>query len=1098
MKTKGLVIAATLAALVAPTTGAAPLSLAQYPLFLTPVTRPNALIVYDNSESMDGTMAGKVIAGDDPSTRGNIARSVITDTINKFSGSFRWGLESFDYGGGPGIYVTYGYFLGDAATMVFTDDCDPVLRISVSNGGLRCIANPQPFPGGSFVTYKATGDDPIINDVLYAWDFGPQAWAIGDNGSTNYNMFQGHNAVATLNWGDLWGYMGDWGFTPTDAGFLPSTPPYPNQLFVRRAWGYLNNPTGWGRINEPIKSSSDAAHFNRLLDLLRPETGDPGSSEIKNASVFTPLAGSMAVARSYFAGEAGYDTPISLSCQRSFVLLATDGNPTSDTNGNMYSLAQQQNVEGPPGTWTFSQAANDVFTRISALRSVNVSGNTHDIQTYVVGLGDTLANRSSIAVLDEFARLGGTGRAYLANDAASLTSAFQSIAVDIESKTAAASSVSLNTGSWGTGTKLYQARFTSTDWSGQLLAFAVNTDGTLGSLIWDAGQTVSAQNWNGGRRILTWKRSAGRGIPFRWPANPSAPGAAELDPVQVDALNAGDGFGAQRLAYLRGSTANEAGTCGACTPALRPRPTSKLGDIVHSAPAYVAAPAFGYPDGMEPSSYNGFAVTRASRRPTVYVGANDGMLHGFDAETGAEVLAYVPSPVYANLTYLTDQSYTSGSVAHHYFVDGSPTVGDVYYGGQWHTLLAGGLGAGGQGVYALDVTDPATFTEGNASSIARWEFTDADDPDLGYVFGQPLVVKTNNGKWAVIVANGFNNSEPDGSASTSGNAVLFVLDAQTGAVIRKIDTGSGTAGTPNGLSAAVAVDTNGDGVADVVYAGDLRGNLWKFDLSAANPSSWGVAFGGSPLFVTEDRQPITVRPDVTPFPRGGYMITFGTGSYISLGDNANTETQRFYGIVDRGSRVRDLDSLVRQRVVGTAGANGTTYRITTHAVDPPTLDAAVTGDNTISLADYYATKKGWYMTLPDAGERSVTDPTIRAGRVVFNTLIPKDDPCAYGGSGWVMEVDVMTGNRYDTPTFDTNGDRSITNADLIPYAGHTDNTSGRKIDSIPAAAGFLRMPFAGKTGYENKYVNTSSGNVAVIGETAGIGSQGRVSWRQVQ
>ena len=161
-------------------------------------------------------------------------------------------------------------------------------------------------------------------------------------------------------------------------------------------------------------------------------------------------------------------------------------------------------------------------------------------------------------------------------------------------------------------------------------------------------------------------------------------------------------------------------------------------------------------------------------------------------------------------------------------------------------------------------------------------------------------------------------------------------------------------------------------------------------------------------------------------------------------------------------------------------------------------DSGLAGDNQLSVAAY-AAKKGWYIDLPTSGERAVSEPNIRSGRVIFNTIIPSTDPCSYGGTGWVMEVDVMTGNRYDTPTFDTNGDLVITAADLLNVGGGLENASGRKIDAIPAAAGYLRVPQpAGQPGYENKYINTSSGQVKVVGETAGTGGQGRVSWRQLQ
>jgi type IV pilus assembly protein PilY1 len=296
------------------------------------------------------------------------------------------------------------------------------------------------------------------------------------------------------------------------------------------------------------------------------------------------------------------------------------------------------------------------------------------------------------------------------------------------------------------------------------------------------------------------------------------------------------------------------------------------------------------------------------------------------------------------------------------------------------------------------------------------------------------------------------------------------------------------------------VDTNDTGVADTVYAGDLFGQLWKFDLSSSSPGSWHVAFGGSPLFSTPANQPITTRPDVTRYPTGGFVVTFGTGRYIQADDPTTTSKQSFYGIRDDGAPVAGLGSLVKQSIAGTAaGADGNTYRVTTHAVGPPTADAAIAGDNAISRTNYDSTKHGWYLELPTPGERSVSESAIRQGRVVFNTLIPNPDPCGYGGSGWVMEVDVMTGNRFDGPTFDTNHDLTVSAGDQVTFGGGLDVTSGRAVASIPAAAGFMMVPQPrGRPPFENKYVNTSAGTVEVIGESAGLGMRGRTSWRQVQ
>ena len=348
--------------------------------------------------------------------------------------------------------------------------------------------------------------------------------------------------------------------------------------------------------------------------MLAPET--TYGPEIKNAAVFTPLAGSMLTANQYFTGGS---SPISLSCQKSFIMLATDGNPTSDFWGNMYPLDQQVNsYNAVNGSWTFSRAANDVFGQISALRNVTVGGFAHDIQTYVVGMGDTVANPSSVAAMNQFATLGGTGTAYLAQDSTSLAAAFQAIAVDIESKTAAASSVSLNTGSWGTGTNLYQARFNSGDWSGQLISYAINADGSIGAQQWDSGQVINGQNWDTGRTILTYKPSAAlgaRGIGFRWPANyPATPSATEMDSAQADLLNAPAAISGGGLSNVALSSAGASATASSYYnsgygPAAR--------STVIAAAATGAAVAAGtmpamaiFPNGCRSIS----AARRASRR----------------------------------------------------------------------------------------------------------------------------------------------------------------------------------------------------------------------------------------------------------------------------------------------------------------------------------------------------------------------------------------------------------------------------------------------------------------------------------------------------
>ena len=1073
-----------------------PITLANYPLFLAPAVKPNVMLIFDNSESMDATMAGKVVSGDDPNTRGNIARGVMRSVLQTYRDSFNWGLSTFE-SKSDSLYNTHAYYVGDATTMVYTNDC--AAGISLSNAGRRCISNPDvAINGFSHITYNQSGDDADINDVLYSNSTMPVMYGVGDSGVKYF--VRGSPRVAGAGWnladfptpGPFGG--GSIPFFPTDAGWLPQAATMPRQIWIKRGWGYgdPSNPpiTGNGKIVETVQVDTNI-HFNKLLSLLGSET-NAASGEIKNSATYTPLSGSLKTVREYFDNTTNR-TPITQTCQRNFVMMATDGNPTGKLDGTQYNPTEWVNTYNATlGTWSWGQAQQDVFAEITALRSITVSTKKYDVQTYIVGMGDTVANPSSVAALNKMADLGGGyATAFLGSNVAALTNAFQSIVGDIQAKTSAAASLALNSGSWNSGSLLYQAKFNSADWSGDLLAYAINATGTIAATsTWGAGVQIKAQSWDTQRKILTYKPSAAvgaRGVPFRWPVAPATPTVNEMDVSQSTALNlnataSNDGFGEWRLKYLRGDATKEPRNCviGPCAaPQFRNRNITPLGDIVNSSPYYVATPNFGYYDDFESVPYSSVKSAYRTRTPVIYVGANDGMLHAINAATGNELFAYVPSAVFSNLSQLTDLAYS-----HRYFVDGPPTVGDVFYGGAWHSLLVAGFRAGAKGIYALDVTDPSSFTEANAATIVRWEF---QDPDMGYVFGQPLIVKTNNGRWSVIVNGGYN------AGNANGHAFLFIIDAETGVLVKKIDTGTGTAASPNGLSAATAIDTNNDSVADLVYAGDLDGRLWRFDLTSAAPASWGIGNGGLPLFITGG-QSITGRPDVTRYVgNAGFMVSFGSGRYIATADNTDGSAQRQYGVRDNSCNCTvPLSDLVQQSVVDVVTSSGHDYRRTTHAVNPPT-DVTLTGDNTITRALYDSTKKGWYMNLPTSGERSVGSPNFRGGRVIFNTIIPDvSSPCAYGGSGWLMELDALTGNRRDSPTFDTNGDGAVDQNDqpggAIPSGSKVDGGLG----TDPTYLGGSNPKI------EYKEQNKSDGTIQTTTEASGLSGPQRVMWREVR
>lgn len=576
-----------------------------------------------------------------------------------------------------------------------------------------------------------------------------------------------------------------------------------------------------------------------------------------------------------------------------------------------------------------------------------------------------------------------------------LVEGLQAALANVGERTSSASTIAIDAGVFKADKRLYQARFFGGDWSGELLAYAIGQNGNVSEAAeWNAGDVIDTQNWDSGRVIIT--SSGGNGIPFRWDS---------LDESQKAALQVGDGEGEARLEYLRGSKEHEGGGNH-----YRVR-SSRLGDIVHGSPVYVAESPSGH-------------LFQNRVPPIVYVAANDGMLHGFDATTGEEKLAYVPNLIFDFLHELTSPAYT-----HRYYVDGEPVVADAEFGGGWHTVLVGGLRGGGRGLYALDVTDPDGFSETNAGGIVLWEFT---DNQLGYVFGQPAIVKAGD-KWVAIVGNGYN--------SDAQHAVLFVIDVATGTKLAMLDTGIGDAANPNGLASPAPVDTDGDGAVDIVYAGDLLGNLWRFDFDG----TWQVAYGGSPLFTAISPelqpQPITTRPEVDEHPTDvnpkgtdkGYLVYFGTGKYIEASDTSTSgqTTQSFYAIWDRNNlntfQPFDRLHLLRQEIVEeTAGLRVTSDNLIFWHDDPATIpDPSATEP----------THLGWYIDLAfganNRGERQVTDSQLRSQKIVFNTMIPSENACDFGGSGWLMVMDATSGSRLTFSPLDVNGDEEFSEADFV-------------------------------------------------------------------
>lgn len=646
-----------------------------------------------------------------------------------------------------------------------------------------------------------------------------------------------------------------------------------------------------------------------------------------------------------------------------------------------------------------------------------------------------------------------------------------------------ASSVAINSTVLRTDSRLYQARFNTTDWSGEVSAFSLNLDATLDQEVWTASNMIPAHTV---RNIFTRVTKSGTptSIPF-----------TNADADLNNAVGLGTpALGAIWVDYIRGNQANEQQNGGA----LRNRDTL-LGDIVNSSPLAVGIANFGYdllPTTEESTTYNAFLASKTSYFTSgsntfsvIYVGANDGMLHAFKdthdtnpSQAGQEVFAYVPSQLHSQLHHLTDPNY-----AHRFYVDATPHSSDAFIDGAWRTMLVGAMGNGARGIYALDITDPLGFT----ASDAMWEFDSTNDAELGHVLNAPVIARLNNGKWGVIFGNGYN--------SASQKAQLFILDAEDGSLIKRIDTGVGSGAAANGLGQPIVIDTNGDRVADTVYAGDLYGNLWKFNISGSNTNQWDVAYKqGStpkPLYTAVDSsnnpQPITTRPSVATHPDGGFMVLFGTGKFLEVIDTnipVNPQVQRFYGIRDNNTAVgTGVNDLQEQTILAEVDIDDIDGNLVTKA--------RLVSDTTVN----YTTKKGWYIDLVSPvngaeGERVIANPLIRFGRIIFVTYIPKGG-CEQGGSSTIMELDAISGARLENSVFDYNNDGVIDADDFADYAGGQIPGSGIY---IPATLASPAVIGADDASMEYKLTSGISGEVTTTKEATGSIFVGRQSWRQLR
>ncbi|MDY7576331.1 PilC/PilY family type IV pilus protein [Actimicrobium sp. CCI2.3] len=702
------------------------------------------------------------------------------------------------------------------------------------------------------------------------------------------------------------------------------------------------------------------------------------------------------------------------------------------------------------------------------------------------------------------------------------------------------------------GSQVYLAYFHPQNSWGQLTASSLVAD-SLGNLTinpaanWDAscsltggacGATGATTTAQATRTMLSWNGTSG--IPFQY-----------LSMTAAQKVSMGLTDGLLRTSYLRGDRVNEVPLSGSGTGTYRRR-DSILGDIMNSSPTWVGAPSSPYDlpgksSGKDllsnatvaefGSAYASFSSANATRPNTVYVGANDGMLHGFRAgaydannnfttkvtpNDGMDVLSYVPSAVISSIHPSNSAlDYSSPQYAHNAYVDATPGTGDLFYSGAWHTWLVGGLGAGGNAsgtindktstangvLYALDITDPTQFSESNAVSLVRGEWDSTSivcvnvtcNTSLGSVYGTPIIRRLHDGNWAVIFGNGRN--------STTGAAGVFIMtvNAITGArSFRFLAAGTASSGNKNGIDYVASADLDGDHVTDYLYAGDYQGKVWRFDLTSSDPAQWAAS--STPLFTTATGQPITtaltVNSVVQSTGNSRIVVAFGTGEQLPQTLNSGaayaSNTQSFYGIWDWNmaswngkSQVKyvslaapqsfGISDLTLQTITTISGGTGSVANFRTVSQNPVCWSGS-------SVCSGSNTKFGWRIDFSST-EQVIFNPRLAYGALIFNTTLPavaQTLSCSNQPStGYTMAISPDTGGALTTSLFATAAKAAALTA-----------TGGAIISGLGlSATGGPSIVMAGGNPFLVQQTVTGVGIVTRIDPIAG--RSGRMTWHKL-
>lgn len=1019
-----------------------------------------------------------------------------------------------------------------------------------SSSVLYKAVNAQHSIGMGLMTYGGTSDT-----SPYVWPYSATPYTTYASDITSYCKTVKNNKT-TADWGDLFYLNADPNAHPY---CLPASVPRPTGFASGNGCTKEGGKTGLFCYTKDGRQFASSPALGKLVIPIEAKSladlsaqGDTFKDRIDNAdsSGLNAIEGAMLTACDYFNtlwfdkngglrsgctrgypstqtfthqkfsdGKQGYTDnlpKIPNSCGSAIVYI-TDNfqNVTADGQSYTPDLGATQTIPNASGEDAFSFNNTKTDPALMATMSLNSANRSEHINSFFLGLGmtpnATVCKKAATANLNLLACAGYSNSAkayYPASKDSLLTNLNAVIAQKIFTPVSAyyqyaLTPLELNKDTNSADTIIFKPEFTFSNnggfgWYGDIKAYRRGFTGgkTVWTQLWSAAESMN-YNYNANfswsnRNVYTYNPTTNSGVDFIW---------NNLTKNQQTLL----GGDSNIVDWLKGSPNTEVGS-----NAYRSRLGYILGDIVNSDMVYVKNEDYsndilpeGSNSGINP--YKSYLAKKANHIPMLYVGTNDGFLHGFKVgdfsgtkydssaiSKSSEIFAYIPDSVIAStnqasgdsLSRLTDYAMSASSrngtyYPHVYLVDGEVEVGDAYINNDWKTVLVGTTGAGAKGIFALDITCPVASSAagcdtGMSKSNVMWEVSDTDKAasspsstdsskihgDLGYTYAKPSIARLNSGQWSAIVGNGYN--------STNGHAVLFIFDLKDGSLIAKIDTGIGSTGDKNGLSSTTLVDIDSDRTVDYVYAGDLYGNVWKFDLrcpstGACTPSSaWRTP--AKPAFIacqTEgvscssvNRQPIT-KAVIVDTANGtgqssGLMVYLATGKFYELGDNVvpatNPPVQSMYGFWDNGSG----DTVTRGNLVGRPVIAG---------VD----DKHRTSDATNALV--YGTNKGWFIDLKDPdgtarGEREFQKLVLHDGVLYEETIAPySQSSCSSGGGGFNWQIDPITGGgaafgsitgvAYTAPVF---FDASHTNGGGTPPGSSvTINTNGEIITPPDAA-----------------------------------------------